>query len=73
MIEWLNLPTWVTHTLKACFHPPYTNDLVFKRGTSLSKAWGLIERFSEDIDLVMNREPLNFSGELIRPGRMPIS
>jgi predicted nucleotidyltransferase component of viral defense system len=25
--------------------------LVFKGGTSLSKAWGLIERFSEDIDL----------------------
>jgi hypothetical protein len=50
--------------LKACFLTPYTNDLVFKGGTSLSKAWGLIERFSEDIDLVMNREVLGFMGEL---------
>lgn len=30
---------------------------VFKGGTSLSKAYGLIERFSEDIDLSMNRRP----------------
>ncbi len=55
---------WVTLTLKACFLTPYTNDLVFKGGTSLSKAWGLVERFSEDIDLVMNREVLGFKGEL---------
>jgi len=31
--------------------------LVFKGGTSLSKAYGLIDRFSEDIDLSMNRNP----------------
>ena len=31
--------------------------LVFKGGTSLSKAYGLIDRFSEDIDLSMNRKP----------------
>ena len=30
---------------------------VFKGGTSLSKAYNLIERFSEDIDLSMNRRP----------------
>ena len=30
---------------------------VFKRGTSLSKAYNLIDRFSEDIDLSMNRKP----------------
>ncbi len=30
---------------------------VFKGGTSLSKAYGLINRFSEDIDLSMNRKP----------------
>ncbi|HEY4207134.1 MAG TPA: nucleotidyl transferase AbiEii/AbiGii toxin family protein [Puia sp.] len=55
---------WVTLTLKACFHTEYRSNLVFKGGTSLSKAWGLIERFSEDIDLVMNREVLGFAGEL---------
>ncbi|SFQ38861.1 Nucleotidyl transferase AbiEii toxin, Type IV TA system [Lachnospiraceae bacterium XBB1006] len=30
---------------------------VFKGGTSLSKGYGLIDRFSEDIDLSMNRKP----------------
>jgi len=55
---------WVTLILKACFLTQWGKDLVFKGGTSLSKAWGLIERFSEDIDLVMNREALGFKGEL---------
>ena len=31
--------------------------IVFKGGTSISKAYGLIDRFSEDIDLSMNRKP----------------
>ncbi len=34
--------------------------LTFKGGTSLSKAWRLIERFSEDIDLVVDKEVLGF-------------
>lgn len=55
---------WVTLTLKACFQSPYAKNLVFKGGTSLSKAWQLIERFSEDIDLVLDREILGYSGEL---------
>lgn len=38
--------------------------LVFKGGTSLSKGWRLIERFSEDIDLALDREFLGFTGEL---------
>ncbi len=37
--------------------------LTFKGGTSLSKCWGLIERFSEDIDIVINRDFLGFGGE----------
>ena len=40
--------------------------LLFKGGTSLSKAFGLIERFSEDIDLVVFRDGLGFEG-----GRAP--
>jgi len=55
---------WVTLTLVACFQTAYKDHLVFKGGTSLSKAWGLIDRFSEDIDLVMNRDVLGFKGEL---------
>ncbi len=37
--------------------------LLFKGGTSLSKAFGLIRRFSEDIDLVVYRDGLGFEGE----------
>ena len=40
------------------------NSLVFKGGTSLNKAWGLIERFSEDIDLALDRSFLGFENEL---------
>ncbi len=39
--------------------------MLFKGGTSLSKAWQLISRFSEDIDLALNREYLGFESGLI--------
>ena len=55
---------WITHTLSIIFSMSCANALVFKGGTSLSKAWNLIERFSEDIDLVLDREYLGFTGEL---------
>ncbi|MBU6170242.1 MAG: nucleotidyl transferase AbiEii/AbiGii toxin family protein [Verrucomicrobia bacterium] len=37
--------------------------LTFKGGTSLSKAWKLIQRFSEDIDLIVDKEVLGFGGD----------
>lgn len=55
---------WVTLTLKASFELSCSPHLVFKGGTSLSKAWNLIERFSEDIDLAIDRNFLGFKGEL---------
>ena len=55
---------WVTQVLKAIYTLPYRDHLSFKGGTSLSKCWGLIERFSEDVDLGMDREYLGFEGEL---------
>lgn len=45
---------WVTQVLNILFGLPIADQLVFKGGTSLSKAWQLIERFSEDIDLAVN-------------------
>lgn len=46
---------WVCAALRLLFHhSPFKNALVFKGGTSLSKVYGLIERFSEDIDLVLD-------------------
>ncbi|RPD47263.1 nucleotidyl transferase AbiEii/AbiGii toxin family protein [Paracnuella aquatica] len=53
---------WVTLTLKAVFDTEWAPHLVFKGGTSLSKSWGLIERFSEDIDLAVDKEFLGFEG-----------
>lgn len=55
---------WVTITLKAIFSSKFAQLLVFKGGTSLSKAYNLIERFSEDIDLSIDRTILGFEGEL---------
>jgi predicted nucleotidyltransferase component of viral defense system len=44
----------------------YANVLIFKGGTSLSKGWNLIQRFSEDIDLALDREFLGFIGQLTK-------
>jgi predicted nucleotidyltransferase component of viral defense system len=55
---------WVVQTLRLIFEMDCADSLIFKGGTSLSKAWGLIERFSEDIDLALNRKFLGFEGEL---------
>jgi len=55
---------WVSLCLHASFSLPYSDHMVFKGGTSLSKAWNLIERFSEDIDLAMDRKFFGFYGEL---------
>lgn len=55
---------WVVQTLTILFKMEIGNNLVFKGGTSLSKAWGVIERFSEDIDLAVDRAFFGFEGEL---------
>ena len=48
---------WVSWTLAVLFaHPDFCDQLVFKGGTSLSKVFGVIERFSEDIDLSVSPE-----------------
>lgn len=54
---------WVCWTLKRVFAlktPPA--GLIFKGGTSLSKAFQAIERFSEDVDLSFDRDALGFGG-----------
>lgn len=56
---------WVCWCLKRIFGLPKgtTATLVFKGGTSLSKAFGAIRRFSEDIDLSFNRAELGYTGD----------
>ena len=47
---------WVIAVLYALFHTSVSEYLLFKGGTSLSKGWDIINRFSEDIDLALNRD-----------------
>jgi hypothetical protein len=47
---------WVSRSLEIIFQLDISKHLVFKGGTSLSKAWKLIDRFSEDIDLAIDQE-----------------
>lgn len=55
---------WVCWTLRELFTLPGIGEhLTFKGGTSLSKVWKLIQRFSEDIDLIVDKEALGFGGD----------
>lgn len=55
---------WVCWTLRELFRlPDWGEHLMFKGGTSLSKGWRLIQRFSEDIDIVIGRQRLGFPGD----------
>ena len=56
---------WVCLALEVLYNrlPAGHPRLLFKGGTSLSKAFGLIQRFSEDIDLVVYRDDLGFVGD----------
>jgi hypothetical protein len=47
----LEKDVWVVWALQALFEAPFGEHLVFKGGTSLSKAYDVIQRFSEDVDL----------------------
>jgi hypothetical protein len=56
---------WVSRTLNIIFQMHISKHLVFKGGTSLSKAWKLINRFSEDIDLAIDKEFFDgYKGEI---------
>lgn len=55
---------WICWTLRELFAlPGIGKHLTFKGGTSLSKGWKLIERFSEDLDVTVDRVHLGFGGD----------
>ena len=54
---------WVVQALTLIFQSSIAAHTVFKGGTSLSKGWKLIDRFSEDIDLALDRGFLGFDKE----------
>lgn len=52
---------WVCFTMDYLFHKsPWPQSFIFKGGTSLSKAYHVIDRFSEDIDLIMDWRLLGY-------------
>ncbi len=51
--EFVEKDYWVTQVLRA-LHKHYGGWFVFKGGTSLSKGYNLIDRFSEDVDILVN-------------------
>ena len=57
---------WVTVVLQMVFALPVANHLVFKGGTSLSKVWKVIRRFSEDIDLAIDPSIWGLEGDLTK-------
>lgn len=54
---------WVVWALRTVFESAFGDDLVFKGGTSLSKAYGVIQRFSEDVDLTYDIRAI--AGDLV--------
>lgn len=57
---------WVTVILQLVFTLPIAKHLIFKGGTSLSKVWKVICRFSEDIDLAIDPSIWGFEGNLTK-------
>lgn len=60
---------WVCILLQAIFQSKYATSIIFKGGTSLSKAYNIINRFSEDVDLIIDRKLLGFEA---LPSKMAI-
>lgn len=55
--EFVEKDYWVTELLRSAAKPFDGATIIFKGGTSLSKAFGLIERFSEDVDILVVPDP----------------
>lgn len=66
----LEKDVWVVWSLRHLFAAPYAPHLVFKGGTSLSKAYGVIQRFSEDVDLTYDIRAI--AGDLIGESGTPL-
>ena len=52
-LEFVEKDYWITWVLSRLANSKYVNESVFKGGTSLSKGYNLIERFSEDVDIAI--------------------
>lgn len=66
----LEKDVWVVWSLRHLFAAPSAPHLVFKGGTSLSKAYGVIQRFSEDVDLTYDIRAI--AADLIGDAGVPL-
>ncbi len=66
----LEKDVWVVWSLQRLFAGPYAEHLVFKGGTSLSKAYNVIRRFSEDVDLTYDIRAI--AGDLVGDADAPL-
>jgi predicted nucleotidyltransferase component of viral defense system len=57
---------WVVWPLRYLFDGPHPGHLVFKGGTSMSKAYGVIRRFSEDVDLTYDNRAVGSDQNKVR-------
>lgn len=55
---------WVCWTLDKIFKSELAPHVIFKGGTSLSKCYGMIDRFSEDIDLTLSKEYIGITDDV---------
>ena len=54
---------WVCWTLDRIFTSELSQHVIFKGGTSLSKCYGMFDRFSEDIDLTLSKEYIGITSD----------
>ena len=54
---------WVSHVILSLFNLRCAEALTFKGGTSRSKAWGAINRFSEDVDISIDKSFFGLDGD----------
>lgn len=62
--EFIEKDYWITLILFRLANSPFRENVVFKGGTSLSKGFGLLDRFSEDVDLAVIEDPSRSGNEL---------
>jgi len=66
----LDKDVWLVWALDVLFRASFADHLVFKGGSSLSKAYGIIKRFSEDVDLTYDIRAL--APDLVGPSVEPL-
>jgi predicted nucleotidyltransferase component of viral defense system len=63
-LEFVEKDYWITLVLSRLSKSKYVAESVFKGGTSLSKGYNLIERFSEDVDIAIINDNAKSGNEI---------